>query len=176
MSFFRRWLPLLIITPAMLALDQISKAFVVENMELHTSVPVVPPFLYVTRSFNTGIAFGMGSGSGEFFLLLSMAVTLVVLFFYIRSAPEAIWQRVGLSLTIGGAFGNIIDRLQHGLVVDFFHIIVPGLISNVSNFADHAVVIGVLIIIADDIWRARKQTIAEKTITEPELSEAQPPM
>ena len=59
-------------------------------------------------------------------------------------------------IVVGGAIGNVIDRLQHGHVIDFIHYQIPGFVSNVSNLADHAIVGGVLLIIGESFWRERK--------------------
>jgi signal peptidase II len=61
-----------------------------------------------------------------------------------------------MGLICGGALGNVLDRLQHGFVVDFIHYQIPGVISNVSNLADHAIVLGVILIYVDSWLMDRK--------------------
>ena len=80
--------------------------------------------------------------------------------------PSWRWRAaVLLSLVVGGGVGNILDRLQHGVVIDFVHIVIPNVLSNVSNFADHALVIGVIILIIDSVWteRQKPKPIVEET-------------
>lgn len=152
-----KWRIFAFVVVAVLLLDQVSKAWVIASMDLYESIPLIPPVLYLTRSENTGVAFGIGGGAGPFFLLLAMGIMLVVLYFYSRLAEDVYIQHVALSLVIGGGIGNVLDRLQHGVVIDFVHISIPGVLSNVSNFADHALVIGVIILLIDSI-RAERQT------------------
>lgn len=171
----RKWLPLVLIVPGMILLDQVSKTWVQANLELYESIELLPPVLYITRSYNTGVAFGIGSGSGGFVLVLSLVITLVLLYFYIRSEAQAHWQHIGLSLIVGGAGGNIIDRFLHGLVIDFVHFVIPDLISNVSNFADHAIVIGVAVLIINDIrlnWRKPADATTDETVSSPDAPDS----
>lgn len=156
----QKWLPLFIVTGFVLALDQISKAWVVANLEVYESaipIPALYPYFQVTRTTNTGFAFGMGEGASTIIMVVSIIISAVLLYYYARSKSEAVLQHVALAMVMGGAIGNVIDRIQHGSVVDFFHIYIPNLISNVSNFADHAVVFGVIILIIDSYLEERRE-------------------
>ncbi len=150
----RRWLPLIVVAAAVLAFDQFSKWVITNTMEMYESIPLVPPFLYITRSLNTGAAFGVLPDAGTLFLILALVIVGVMVFTYPSVNSNVI--RVAMGLVVGGALGNVIDRLQHGYVVDFFHIIVPGILSNVSNFADHAIVLGVLTFAVQN-WREEQR-------------------
>lgn len=148
----QRWIPLLIATPFVLILDQVAKYRVVQTMAIGQSkviIPALQPYFQFTRTSNTGIAFGLGEGGSLIFLILSSLVTIFLVYFYTQLKPEARLQQIAIAIVIGGALGNIIDRLRFGYVVDFFHIYIPGIISNVSNFADHAIVFGVALLILD---------------------------
>lgn len=168
--FLKKWLPLFLVASFILALDQLSKAWVISNFAMGGTFPLLPPFLQITRSMNTGIAFGIGEGGSMIFLLLSLIIILILLGLYARSNPQAFLQHFGYSFVIGGALGNAIDRLQHGHVVDFVHISIPSLVSNVSNFADHAIVIGVLLLILDGFLQERRE---KSKITEAPSSESE---
>jgi signal peptidase II len=118
--------------------DQVSKAAVTSAMTFGESIPVLPPLLYLTLWTNTGIAFGLLSGAGGAVAVLA-AVTALLLFLYNRDR----WQtsrvvRVGLGMLLGGAIGNLIDRVRLGYVVDF--IALP--YWPVFNVADTSIVIG----------------------------------
>lgn len=153
----KKYLPLLFVASLILALDQISKAWVISNFAMGEGFSILAPFLQITRSMNTGIAFGIGEGGSMIFLLLSLIIIIVLLGLYARSTPEALIQHFGYSLVVGGALGNAIDRLQHGHVVDFVHISIPNIVSNVSNFADHAIVLGVLLLVLDGFLQERRE-------------------
>ncbi len=150
-----RWRWFVPIVSLVLLLDQISKNWILANLELYESIPVLPPFVQITRSYNTGIAFGIGDSLGNWYVLLIIPICLVVFYLFLNAPAHATTQQIGLSLVLGGAVGNLIDRLQHGVVIDFVHLILPDVISNVSNFADHAIVIGALLVLFDNIRQER---------------------
>lgn len=155
-----KWLRLLLTIGGVLLLDQLAKNWVIANMvlgesrELH---PALLPFLQLTYIENTGVAFGLGSGNSGLFLLLAMAISVVLFVLYLRAGREAVLYQIGLAIVLGGALGNVMDRIRLGYVVDFVHIRIPPLgISNVSNFADHAVVIGVIVLLMDSFLQERR--------------------
>jgi len=156
-----KWWPFGLIVALVLLLDQVSKNWVVENMFLGQTIEVIPtlaPYFQFTRSANTGAAFGILPSAGPMFLVLSILITLVIVFVVARSEPQAHTLRIALGLIVGGAVGNVVDRLQHGHVVDFFHVMIPQIgLSNVSNFADHAIVLGVIVLLIDSWLRDRSE-------------------
>lgn len=167
----RRWLLLVGVALAVIAVDQLSKGLVVARLDLGESRAVIPalsPYFQFTRSFNTGAAFGLLAGVGGVFLVLALVIVAGLVLFYPRVPDEAGPTRLALGLVCGGALGNALDRLQHGHVVDFIHYQIPGLISNVSNLADHAIVLGVIIILLDS-WRLDRHKARR------EAAQAQPP-
>lgn len=151
----RLWLPLILIITTVLLVDQLSKRYIVDNLYIGETVQPIPglaPFFQITRSENNGAAFGFLPQAGDLFLIIAIVVVIGMIFFYPRLPEQAVLSRFALGLVCGGALGNALDRIQHGAVVDFIHYQIPGVISNVSNIADHAIVIGVLIIFVES-WR-----------------------
>ncbi|MBI5667150.1 MAG: signal peptidase II [Chloroflexi bacterium] len=151
----RKWLWLLLVIGGVLAIDQITKRVVIENVALGQTVRLIPalsPFFQITRSQNTGAAFGVLPQGGDVFLVIAIVVVAAMVYFYPRIPAEARLTQFATGLICGGALGNALDRLQYGHVVDFIHYQIPGLISNVSNLADHALVLGVIILFVDS-WR-----------------------
>ncbi len=158
----RKWIILgssLVLT---LAADQASKRFIVSVLDMYESaapIPALAPFFQFTRSSNTGAAFGILPMAGDIFLLVALLI-VGVLFWHFRNRPaDARLAPFAIGLVIGGAAGNILDRLQHGHVIDFIHYQIPDLISNVSNLADHAIVFGAFLLVAESFWqdyRAKK--------------------
>lgn len=136
--------------------DQASKHWIRANLEIYETVqplPALAPFFQFTRSSNTGAAFGIFPMAGDVFLVIALLI-IAGLLWYFREIPAG--RRlppIAIGLVIGGAAGNVLDRLQHGHVIDFIHYQIPNVISNVSNLADHAIVFGVLLIIGESIWR-----------------------
>ncbi len=139
--------------------DQASKGWIVENLELYQSVQPIPalaPFFQLTRSTNTGAAFGILPSAGNVILLLAFVIIGVMLWHFRSTPPGGVFLPLATGIVIGGAIGNVIDRLQQGHVIDFIHYQIPGVVSNVSNLADHAIVGGVLLIIGESYLRERR--------------------
>jgi signal peptidase II len=157
----RHWTLLLIVAVGVLAFDQFSKWVITNTIQPYDSVPLLPPVLYLTHSFNTGAAFGVFPDGGIIFLFLAVVIVIFMLFTYPKVKSQI--SRVAIGLVIGGALGNVADRLQYGHVIDFVHIVVPNIVSNVSNFADHAIVLGVLIFAAQN-WREERHEKQRKAI------------
>lgn len=156
---WRRWLELVGLVSAVLLADQLSKQMVVSTLRLGESrqpIPALSPFFQITRSHNTGSAFGFLPQAGDVFLVVAVVVVVALIVFYPRIPANAWATRLATGLICGGALGNALDRLEYGYVVDFIHYQIPGVISNVSNLADHALVLGVLILFAAS-WRSERQ-------------------
>lgn len=155
-----RWLPFFLPFILVIALDQVTKEWVLANMALGETVLPIPelhPFFQLTRSANTGAAFGIFPDAGPGFLILAILISTVIVFLQARSEYDAHLMHLAFGLVVGGALGNVIDRIQHGHVVDFIHYHIPNLVSNVSNLADHAIVFGVILLLIDNLLRERRQ-------------------
>jgi signal peptidase II len=142
------------LTTLTLAVDQIAKWQVITNLELYESwrpIPALYPFFRVTRSFNTGAAFGMFPMGSNVFMVLAIIATVVFTIMYLQVEHETFFSLTSMPLIIGGALGNAIDRIRFDHVVDFFHIQI-GNFANISNFADHAIVLGVILLLIDQ-WQ-----------------------
>lgn len=154
----KRWISLFLTIVAVLAVDQTAKRLVVDNLnvgETRQLVPALSPFFQITYSRNTGSAFGFLPQAGDLFLIIAIVVVFAMIVFYPRIPDQAAITRFATGLICGGALGNALDRLEYGHVVDFIHYQIPGLISNVSNLADHAIVFGVILIFIDS-WRLER--------------------
>jgi len=161
----KRWRLLIAVSFIVVLVDQLTKQLVIDNLVLGESVRPVPFLEEVfkfTRSYNTGAAFGFLPQIGDAFLILAVIIVSGLIYYYPRIPQHAILTRIATGMVIGGALGNALDRIRHEHVVDFIHYRIPGVISNISNLADHAIVIGVLIIVYDS-WRLEKQAKQEET-------------
>ncbi|MEP7288243.1 MAG: signal peptidase II [Chloroflexota bacterium] len=138
---------LLVSAGAILAIDQITKAFVTATLafgETWTPIPAIGDFFAITRSANTGAAFSLLPQAGDIFLLIALGMIVAIFVFYWRM-PAGHWlERIALGLLLGGVAGNALDRIRLGYVVDFVHLQLKPLISNVSNLADHAIVVSIV--------------------------------
>jgi signal peptidase II len=135
-------------------LDQAVKAAVRPRLGLFDSVTVIPGFFSLTRVHNTGAAFGLMNAIDLPFKTAIMALVqttaLVGLAFYASTlAPGQRLTRVGLSFVIGGAIGNLIDRISAGYVLDFFDFYWRSWHFWAFNIADASITIGVALMILD---------------------------
>ncbi len=141
-------------------LDQVTKALVRSAFELHEGSSVIPGFFDLTRVHNTGAAFGMMNGV-EFpfksaILALVAAAALIGLAVYGAMLPaDQRVARFGLALIVGGAAGNLIDRVQYGYVLDFVDLYWRDWHFWAFNVADAAINVGVGLMILDIIGIGR---------------------
>jgi signal peptidase II len=135
-----------------LVADQVSKYIIYTNMMPGESIPVFPPVFYITYVLNPGAAFGMLAHRTNFFILVSFLVIIGVMAGYRYLPRERTWIHNALGLVVGGALGNLVDRIRLGRVVDFLDFRV----WPVFNLADTAIVIGALLLIID-VWRSDKE-------------------
>ncbi len=152
-----------------LAADQVTKLAVETTLVIGQSyqpIPALAPFFQIVRSTNTGAAFGLLSGFGDIFLILAVVVVIGMAIWYPRIPAAAHWRRVAVALICAGAIGNALDRLEYGHVVDFIYYSIPGVIANVSNLADHAIVGGVIILMIAT-WQADRQQAKKPTVAAP---------
>lgn len=127
-------------------LDQVSKALVRTSIGLNETITIVPGFLDVAHVQNTGAAFGMLQGRQPFLIGVALVMLAAVTVFWLRSRPRAWPVIVPLGLVVGGALGNLYDRIVAGQVTDFLSF---SFFAPVYNLADSAIVIGVGVLI---VW------------------------
>lgn len=140
---------------AAVALDQWLKYLVETRLELHEKVDILP-FLALFRTYNTGIAFSMLSWFGDKGLIVvTLGVILFILALAWRSDPAQVFARLGFTLILGGAVGNLIDRAVYGHVVDYVLFHTPVWSFAVFNLADAFITVGAGLVILEEfrIWR-----------------------
>lgn len=133
-------------------IDQLVKHLVVSTMHLGQSLPVIKGIFHITYVLNPGAAFGMLEHQRWFFIVVALAAVLLGVAFYKKLQQESFLMRSGAGLLLGGAVGNLADRIQSGLVVDFLDFRV----WPVFNIADIAICAGAGILIFD-IWQRRNE-------------------
>jgi signal peptidase II len=147
-SWWRKAWIVLLVAGIVIALDQWTKSLVRANIPDFTSMAPIPglqDYLLFEHVHNYGAAFGILQGLGGPLIIVAVIVALAMLF-YIRYIPAAAWfVLVLLGLQLGGALGNVIDRINQGYVTDFVRLGIPG-IYYIPNFnvADNAIVFGVI--------------------------------
>ena len=140
---------LLFIKPALIIvlLDQVSKWLVLNHLELHQILSIIPGFFNIVLVKNRGMAFGIFSQTRSefyyyFLLSTTMAAIGVILFFFFWKKKNQKWLTIGLSLILGGAMGNLIDRVRLAYVIDFLDFFLKGYHWPAFNVADSAVTAG----------------------------------
>jgi signal peptidase II len=150
-----RYALLLLVACFVIAADQLSKALVTFELENGRMVKILGGLLQLDYTQNTGAAFGLMRARGLIFVVIAVAVSLGILVSYRRIAASSLLVRLSLGLVLGGAVGNLIDRIRLGYVVDFIDL----RWWPVFNLADSAIVIGVgLLIIHALLSPARERT------------------
>jgi len=128
-----------------LALDQITKVIVVSTMTLHSPVPVLGDFARLTYIQNAGAAFGLKLGGPVLHTVVAIGALGVLGWLFLGLPQTARLQRTSLAMVLGGALGNIIDRIRLDYVIDFFDVGVSEAWRwPVFNVADSFVTVGVL--------------------------------
>lgn len=143
-----RYAKLLLIAGTICILDQLVKALIVSTIPLYQTISVIPGFFNLTHIYNPGGAFGFLSGSTSelrhlFFLVASALAMGLILFLYIKTPIGQGLLEFGLSLIMGGAIGNMIDRIRIGKVIDFLDVYVKDIHWPAFNVADSAITIGI---------------------------------
>jgi signal peptidase II len=128
------------------ALDQVVKRVVVNTMELHQSIDVFGTFVRLTRTANTGGAFGILRGRSSWFIVVSIVAAVAIAALSRQIARGRRVERLAFGLIMGGAVGNLIDRIHLGSVIDFVDIGGSAYRWPAFNVADSAITIGVTLL------------------------------
>ena len=116
------------------------------------------PLLNITLAYNTGAAFSFLSGAGEwhrwFFAAFSSVVSIILMVWLWRAANQSRLQSAGISLILGGAVGNLLDRGLQGYVIDFVDVYYKHYHFATFNLADSAICIGALLLILDMLFQS----------------------
>lgn len=153
--------PKILITSLLVILvDQGSKILVKKYMALEQSQQVIGNFLRFTYIENPGIAFGLKVSSKGFFTFVSILASVAIVVYLFRSKEDKFLTRFPLALILGGAIGNLIDRILYGRVVDFVDVDFPDFLMErwpVFNVADVAVTIGMIILLSMILFEKGKK-------------------
>jgi signal peptidase II len=149
-----RWLALAL---AVIVLDQATKALVVEHFMLGDSREITP-FFNLVRAHNPGAAFSFLAGADGwqrwFFTALGLGASVFIVWMLGKHPGQTLFC-LAVSLILGGALGNVIDRLWHGHVVDFIQVHWAGWYFPSFNVADSAITVGAALLIFDELRRVR---------------------
>ena len=159
-----RYLLLALLAGAIVGIDQATKLSIVQSMRLNESIPIVPNLFSLTYIRNPGAAFGLLAGSSDAFRMVFFGVTslfaLALLGTILFRLPKKDWMgQLSIAGILGGAVGNLIDRLRYGEVIDFLDVYVDSYHWPAFNVADSAISIGVVFLIIHFAFEKKDVTL-----------------
>jgi len=151
----RSYLLLIVLAGMVVVLDQISKEWVRQNLQPYQSITPIESLdgiFRIVHAQNMGAAFGIFQQGSLLFTLLAIVVALVIVYYYPQIHAKDIPLRLALGLQLGGAVGNLVDRLNHGHVTDWIAV------GNfpVFNIADSSITVGAAVLVLG-VWMAERQ-------------------
>ncbi|SFD82193.1 signal peptidase II Aspartic peptidase. MEROPS family A08 [Lentibacillus persicus] len=148
-----------ILAIVVIAIDQLSKWLIASTMEIGQQITIIGNFFALTSHRNSGAAWGILQGQMGFFYIITIIVVAGLVYYMQKYARDNQLLAIALSLILGGAIGNFIDRLFRKEVVDFFDFVIFGYDFPIFNIADSALSIGVILVIIITIIDERKEKL-----------------
>ena len=130
------------------AIDRVTKTWVSENIPLGTARPVIGDYVRIVHAQNTGAAFGLLPERTTLLSVLSVVAVLAIVYYYRQIASNSSLVSATLGMQLGGAFGNLLDRITQGYVVDFVDVGVGDIRFWAFNVADSSIVVGIILVTA----------------------------
>ena len=138
---------ILVVSMFVVIIDQVSKFAVRYSFEYGRSQEIIDDLVRLTYVKNPGMAFGLQLGDQRFFTVFALIATIIIFVYIFRARAEKLPLRFALALILGGAVGNLIDRVLHQGVVDFIDIGIGSTRWPIFNLADCAVTIGMAVLL-----------------------------
>lgn len=167
-EFLRKTYWLLIVAAILVLADQYTKALVIANIPYGgywSPWEWLTPYARIVHWSNSGVAFGMLQGMNPVFIILAFVVAGMIIFYYQKLLKEEWLLKLALMLELGGAVGNLVDRIKYGHVIDFVSV------GNfpVFNVADSCITVGVILLLIG-VWLQEKRDKANRAA----LAQTQP--
>ena len=138
------------------AVDRVTKIAVEANLAVGRSVDVIGEWVRISHVTNSGAAFGLLPERTTFLSLLSVVAVFAIVYYYRRLAADSSLIAATLGMQLGGAIGNLVDRVGQGYVVDFVDVGIPGGVRFWSfNVADSSIVVGIIAVTILLWWKER---------------------
>jgi signal peptidase II len=154
------YLILICVSTVVLIIDQATKIYIDRSMDLHSTITVVENFFNITYLRNKGAAFGVLANTSyrlPFFIMVSLVAIIVIMVVFARLRPDQRFTAFTLALILSGAFGNLIDRVRLGEVIDFLDAHWYDHHWPAFNIADSAICVGVFLLAIDMFIEERRQ-------------------
>ncbi|MDO4640732.1 MAG: signal peptidase II [Neisseria sp.] len=146
-------------------LDQLSKTAILKFFQEYERVNIIPGFFDLTRVYNTGAAFSFLADAGGWQKFFFIGLAAVICGWLIREIIRnqfGTWGKTGAAMVIGGAIGNVADRLQHGHVIDYLLFYWKDWFYPAFNVADSFIVVGAALLVLDGLRNNKKESAAQK--------------
>lgn len=161
------------LTGVVIAVDQVTKLYVMQTMRLHESITVIPNLFSLTYIRNPGAAFGLLAGSSNTFRMVFFGLTSIFALgllgtILLRMPEQDRMGRLSVAGILGGAIGNLIDRLRYGEVIDFLDFYIEQYHWPAFNVADSAITVGVIFLIVHFMFEKKEDPpVASETPSAP---------
>ncbi|MEW6614608.1 MAG: signal peptidase II [Thermodesulfobacteriota bacterium] len=157
----KKYLITIAIVLGVVLLDQSSKLYIDRAFPLYHSIPIVKNFIHITYVRNTGAAFGLFAsqviGFRVFFFLITSIIAVLIILYFLRSLKDTQTFLISsLSLIMGGAIGNLIDRVRLGEVIDFIDLHYYSCHWPAFNVADSAITVGGVFLLVNTVFKKDK--------------------
>jgi len=152
------WVAFLLVAAGIVIADQLTKQWVVATVAYGSVMPILGDTVRIWHVHNTGALFGLFRNQADLFAALSIGVVALIIWFHGRSVVTNGWfATLALGLLLGGAVGNLADRLRLGYVVDFVDMGIGDLRFYTYNVADAAVSAALVLLVLMAFWPSRRQ-------------------
>lgn len=158
----RSLLLLALVAGAVVVVDRLTKTWAAASLPFNQPVALLGPYLRFTYTRNSGVAFGLGQGTGFPYYVFSIVATVAIVAMFLRRQVHTWPRQLALALILGGALGNLWDRITSGEVTDFIEVGVRRWYWPVFNVADSAVTVGVILFAL--AWPRRDTTSADPVL------------
>ena len=137
-----------------LLMDILTKQIVIKLMIPHQSITIIPNFFQITYAKNTGVAFSILEGK-QIFIIIMTLIVLGIIIKYIKELATTKYDIISYALVIGGALGNLLDRVIYGYVIDFLDFQIFNYNFPIFNVADIGIVVGIFLLLLKNLKESR---------------------
>ncbi|MEP6757430.1 MAG: signal peptidase II [Chthonomonadales bacterium] len=157
--------------------DQVTKWSVVRSIPLNQSRPALGKFMVLTYTQNSGGAFSLMQGNPYIFIIVAVVAISALIFAYVKYQQNNLPMSAALALALGGATGNLIDRLRYGYVVDFFdfHGGTDRNLFPIFNVADSAISVGIILLMGMLLFSKEPKKPEPEAVSDPGSVDTQTP-
>ena len=147
---------IIFISLVVIVIDIVAKLLVSNNLILNNSITIIPNFFYLTYTHNYGGAWSIFDNSTLFITIVSFLIIIGIIYYLFKNKVTKKIEIVGYSLLLGGAIGNLIDRIVYGYVIDFLDFYIFKYDFPIFNVADIGIVVGIILLLVSMILEVYK--------------------